>query len=359
MKKTVTALFTALALMVVPTVLAVGCGGGEEEETTYTVTVVNGTLADGTTSGEFEEGESVTVKATVPEGQTFINWTEDQTILSTSEEYTFTVSYSITLTANFNQPAAVEEGVWILEAEAMNLDDFAGVGMSGGGAGAGAIQGAPDANLSQAAKDTLNKTDSEGKPYNSGFFVGFFNGDGTHFTFTFESSEAVTGAKLTLRLGSEHGDMLFNPEILEIKVNGTSLDYEPFTVTGEQGAYGEFADYEISAPIDLVANTVTGHNDLEDSAGNVVVEQTLRTQNTIEIILHTNEYWVGGSTTTGGPGIDCIKIEADSTITYATTGAEDEPIEKDYWLGGWPEDFEEFNGEVTVLERIGYAEGRD
>ena len=57
----------------------------------------------------------------------------------------------------------------------------------------------------------------------------------------------------------------------------------------------------------------------------MVIERTDRVQNTVEIILHTNEYWVGGNNTTGG--IDCSKIDAEGpTITYPTMGAEDEPV---------------------------------
>ncbi len=360
MKKTVSTIITALALVLVPTVFAVGCGDGDKNDAdTFKVTVVGGTLSDGETSGEFEAGTEVTVTATVPEGQTFVNWTEGQTILSTSAEYTFEVEYDITLTANFSGGAAAQSGLWILEAEAMNLDDFYGVGMSGGGQQDGAIQGATDNNIPQAAKDTLNKTDSKGQPYNAGYFVGFFNGDGTSFTFTFESSQAVEDATLILRLGSEHGDMTFDPEILTIKVNGVELDYEPFTVTGEVNSYGEFADYEISTKIDLLANEVTGDDSLKDpDTGEVIIDRPVRTQNTIELILHKNNYWAGNNDPTGGPGIDCIKIEADSEIGYTTIGSGENAQPKDYWLGGWPEDYEKDGDEIFILERVGYVEKR-
>ena len=360
MKKTVSTIITALALVLVPTVFAVGCGeGGSDETETFTVTVVGGTLSDGSTSGEFEEGTSVTVKATVPEGQTFLNWTEGQTILSSSAEYTFEVEYSITLTANFSSGQTTDEGLWVIEAEAMNLYDFHGVGMSGGGNQDGAIQGAGDAGLSQAALASLNKTDSDGESYNDGYFVGFFNGDGTRFTFTFESTEAVSDATLILRLGSEHGDMMFDPDILTIKVNGVELDYEPFTVTGnaeDAGKYGAFADYEISVKVDLLANTATGNNsDIKDSDGNIVIARPERVQNTVELILHANNYWAENNNPTGGPGIDCIKIDAEgTTIMYPTIGTDDELIEKDYWLGDWPEDIEPTDG--SIIYRRGYAE---
>lgn len=66
----------------------------------YTVTVVDGTI-QGTddASGSFAEGTSVTVVATVPEGQTFVRWTVGGSEVSTSATYTFTVNSNITLTA--------------------------------------------------------------------------------------------------------------------------------------------------------------------------------------------------------------------------------------------------------------------
>lgn len=345
MKKTAKFLLPLLVLALCLTAFAFGCGG-DAEKTEYTVTVTGGTLEGGETTGKFEEGTEVTVIATVPEGKTFVNWTSGQTIKSTSATYTFTVDYDISLTANFDdaggQPAG---GAYVIEAEAMNIDGYQGVGYSGGGSGIGAIQGVKDAGIPQAAKDSLNKTDKDGKAYNDGFFIGFFNGAGTHFEFTFESDADVTDCTLTLRLGSEHGDMTFNPSLLTIKVNGEELDYEPFTVTGSDGEYGEFKDYTLSSKISLKKNEVIGNDDLKDSQGNVVIERPVKVQNTIELILKTNNYWTDSTNTTGGPGIDCIKIDTDSTLTWT-----------DYWLGGWPEDFEEFDGEVNILYREGYVE---
>lgn len=335
-----------LAIALCLSLVLVGCGDDPPE--TYTVTVVGGTLADGTSTGSFEAGASVTVKATVPDGKKFVNWTSGQTIKSTSAEYTFTVDYNVTLTANFEDEQQIPTGknVYVIEAESMNLDDFAGVGYSGGGAGDGAIQGVHDANMKDVTKNSLNKKGSDGKAYNDGFFLGFFNGAGTHFEFTFESDEDATDCTLTLRLGSEHGDMMFNPSLLTIKVNGEELDYAPFTVVGGEAkdVYGEFKDYTLSTKISLRKNTQTGNNDLKDSQGNVVIARPVRTQNVIEIILRANNYW-GSTNPTGGPGIDCIKIETSSKLSWV-----------DYWLGGWPEDFEEFNGTVDIINREGYVE---
>ncbi len=348
MKKKFLIVIMALVLALIPAFGLGGCGGGEAAA--CTVTVVGGTLSDGKTEGKFDKGTEVTVTATVPADKEFVNWTEGQTILSTSQSYTFKVEYDITVTANYKAVSVTGTKVWILEAEAMNLDNYAGVGYSGGGQGAGAIQGVNDAGLSQEAKDSLNKLGSDGKAYNSGYFLGFFNGDGTSFKFTFESSDDEEDVTLTLRLGSEHGDMMFDPTILTIRVNGVDLDYEPFTVTGGQGSFGVFKDYTLSTKISLKKNTLTGNDDLCSSTGEVVIPRPIRVQNTVELVLHTNNYWTDGTNSTGGPGIDCIKLECKSTISFV-----------DYWLGGWPEDFEEDpdGGEPFIIEREGYVNNEE
>lgn len=97
-----------LALLLIPAfilTLFAGCQPEEEQPdpTMYTVTVVDGTI-QGTddASGSFAEGTSVTVVATVPEGQTFVRWTVGGSEVSTSATYTFTVNSNITLTAEFD-----------------------------------------------------------------------------------------------------------------------------------------------------------------------------------------------------------------------------------------------------------------
>lgn len=79
-----------------------GCSPEEEPDpqpVTYTVTVIGGSLSGGSTSGTFEEGTSVTVTATVPSGETFVEWTENGSRVSTDNPYTFTVTGNVTLTA--------------------------------------------------------------------------------------------------------------------------------------------------------------------------------------------------------------------------------------------------------------------
>ncbi len=57
---------------------------------TYTVTVVNGTLSDGTSSGAFQYDRPVTVVAgTAPAGQKFSHWEQDGVRISVSSTYSF------------------------------------------------------------------------------------------------------------------------------------------------------------------------------------------------------------------------------------------------------------------------------
>lgn len=61
----------------------------------------------GTTSGggAYTNGQSCTLTATPAAGCTFINWTKNGTVVSTSASYTFTVTSSGSYVANFNVPS--------------------------------------------------------------------------------------------------------------------------------------------------------------------------------------------------------------------------------------------------------------
>jgi hypothetical protein len=69
----------------------------------YTVRVSAFPIADGsgTGGGTFAGGTSDTVIATPNTGHTFVHWTENGRVVSTSESYTFTVSANVTLVADF------------------------------------------------------------------------------------------------------------------------------------------------------------------------------------------------------------------------------------------------------------------
>ena len=74
-------------------------------QNTYTVTVTANPTNGGTVTGggSFTQGQSCTVSATAASGYTFTNWTENGTQVSTNANYTFNVSASRNLVANFSQ----------------------------------------------------------------------------------------------------------------------------------------------------------------------------------------------------------------------------------------------------------------
>ena len=70
----------------------------------YTINVFANPTAGGTVTGAgtYQPEESCTVTATANTGYTFTNWTENGTIFSSNESYSFTVAGSRNLTANFS-----------------------------------------------------------------------------------------------------------------------------------------------------------------------------------------------------------------------------------------------------------------
>ena len=90
-----------------------------KKEARYTVTVTVNDEAMGTASdgGEYTAGETITLTATAKDGYRFINWTKDETILSTEASFTYTVpAENVTIVANFEAlPTITYElngGVW-------------------------------------------------------------------------------------------------------------------------------------------------------------------------------------------------------------------------------------------------------
>ncbi len=69
----------------------------------FVVNLLSSPIAGGTTlgSGAYVAGSSVTVRATANTGYTFINWTENGTIVSTNPIYQFNITANRTLVANY------------------------------------------------------------------------------------------------------------------------------------------------------------------------------------------------------------------------------------------------------------------
>ena len=75
----------------------------EEEIASYNIRLSVNPLFAGTVTGGgiYQQGQSCTVTATPNNGYTFTNWTEGGNVVSTNASYTFTVTGSRTLVANF------------------------------------------------------------------------------------------------------------------------------------------------------------------------------------------------------------------------------------------------------------------
>ena len=72
---------------------------------TYTITVSVNPSNSGTTSGggTYNHGQSCTVIATSADGYTFLNWTENGSVVSSDANYSFTVTSNRSLVANFEE----------------------------------------------------------------------------------------------------------------------------------------------------------------------------------------------------------------------------------------------------------------
>ena len=75
----------------------------EIESTSYTVTVSANPAEGGSVTGvgTYTEGTICTLTATANEGYSFVNWTENNEVVSTNANYSFTVSENRNLVANF------------------------------------------------------------------------------------------------------------------------------------------------------------------------------------------------------------------------------------------------------------------
>ena len=75
---------------------------------TYTITVSANPSYSGTATGggTYAHGQSCTVIATSADGYTFLNWTENGSVVSNEANYTYTVTGNRSLVANFEEQAA-------------------------------------------------------------------------------------------------------------------------------------------------------------------------------------------------------------------------------------------------------------
>ena len=187
-------------------------------------------------------------------------------------------------------PSASNQG-YVMEAEYINLDGVAGAGISSDQGGVEMIYG----------KGTQDEKDLG---WSNGYFVGYTYATNLELNFEFNAETAGT-ASITLRLGSELGDLTLDSNTFEVSLNGKSIRYRNVFVEGSTIEAMKFYD-----------RTITTSADLQEGANKI----------TLKVL--ENDFKSGK---TGGPTIDCIKIKTDSKLTW--TDKTDNPSRRGSMFG--------------------------
>ncbi len=235
--------------------------------TSYTRSIANAVTPDG-----INVPITYTVKSGIPAGLSVSPGGQlSGTPAKSSKEATFSVTASAegytSVDAYFYmriQEKITPVANGIFEAEYIDLTGITGEGWSGSRFEEGVIQNdSPDAS--------------------NGYFIGWTLGRNI-YTFNFTSSQAVTGAGLKVRIASEGGNVNITPAAFEIRVNGISLPYTSFQLSGTYEHMGDFVDCVVAAS---GLNLVAGNNK-------------------VELVIKENNILDGRCF---GPAMDCIKIE--------------------------------------------------
>lgn len=165
---------------------------------------------------------------------------------------------------------------YVMEAEYTEMENVKGTGISSDQSGFEMIYG--------------DGTDAQKNlGWSSGYFVGYtyttdFSMD---FKFTSDSAEKCT---IILRLGSELGNISLSPESFKVTLNGTSISYNSIYIEGSELSEMKFYDKTVAIGVEL--NTGENVLNLKVCANNLRNGQT------------------------GGPVIDCIKLQTAAKLTY-------------------------------------------
>lgn len=165
---------------------------------------------------------------------------------------------------------------YIMEAEYIDLDDVIGAGLSSEQSGCDMIYGT----------GTLEEKD---KGWSNGYYVGYTYSADLTLNFVFTADVAKT-ATIILRLGSELGDITLSPSSLSVKLNGNSVNYSSMYVENSTMDTMKFYD-----------KTLTTNASLKEG------------ENTLSLTVLTNSLRSGQ---TGGPIIDCVKIQTSAVLTW-------------------------------------------
>ena len=165
---------------------------------------------------------------------------------------------------------------YTLEAEYVNLENKQGAGISSDQGGVEMIYG-------QGTEE--EKT----KGWSNGYYVGYTYSPYLTLDFEFESSKAAS-AVIILRLGSELGAISLDPTSFSVKLNETEIEYQSMYIETSKMDAMKFYDKTVAVDARL------------KEGKNVI---------TLEIL--PNNFKNGA---TGGPMIDCVKLETEAKITW-------------------------------------------
>ena len=176
-----------------------------------------------------------------------------------------------------NSSTGGKTATYTLEAEYIDLSNVSGAGESSSQAGVQMIYGNGEAD--------------KAKGWSEGYFVAYTYVANLQLDFVFES-DSDTSATIVLRLGSELGDLMLNPELFEVQLNGATVPYSSISISGNTDLNQVvFQDFTVNTNAQLKAG-----------------------QNTISLIVRDNK--LVANERVGGPCVDCVKITTSAVITW-------------------------------------------
>ena len=197
------------------------------------------------------------------------------------EAYDFSakVTGDLTLFAHWTLTA---EGVnqYLFEAEDVSLTGKSGKGYSGEAEGKGLVQ-------RESADSKLGVSNDR--------FVGYTYVNGFTLDFYFVSDRAVSDAVITARLSGEFADFTLTPDMFEISLNGTPINYGKIVISDVPNMnVREFQDFEILKDAELAEGV-----------------------NCLEFKVNNDVNWIGGGTVAAtAPLFDCVKIDTSAVLWW-------------------------------------------
>ena len=187
-----------------------------------------------------------------------------------------------------NGGSSAGKNTLIMEAEYINIDNVAGAGISNNNSGLSMIYG--------------NGSDAEKEMWSGGYYVGYTHNDQCVMEFKFTASKATT-ANISIDLGCELQDMVFDSESFAVEVNGVAQMYGNWDIQCSEMDKATFKTCRLAAPVQLVEG-----------------------ENTITLKVLSND--IGGEGVTRGPLVDFVKVVAtDAELSWEP--CDDNPYRRD------------------------------